>query len=323
MSRNWIRSCYIVLNGNSQKVVTGGGPTDLRIKYAIEPPSIQSPNMAHFRIYNPNPTTTSALKAKEYTRLEFYGGYQDNCGLVYSGGIKQSTSGHETAVDSYVDIWCADGDQGYINARVSKTLAAGYTPQDKLQVALDAFAQYGVTLGIVNVDLSTPKYPRGLPMIGMARDVVREIAYSKGAQWSIQDNRINVIDGKKPIQTSTYVMNSKTGMIGWPKQTTNGIEVTSLLNSALRPDTLVQINEASINQAEPDTNTYTGETSQKTFDLTYTGLIAADGLYRIIYMERTGDTRGQEWYDVSMCIAVNGGFLNDAEIEAGYSSGWE
>ena len=314
MARNWGRVCKLLVNG--QGVTSNLG--DLRVVFEIKASSIQSPNAASFRVYNVAPTTVAKLKQKEFTSVEFYAGYQDHSGLVYKGTIKQAATGHETATDSYVDIFCADGDAAYNRAVVSKTLAAGWTHQDKLQAALDAMAPLGVTMGYSNVDLTRVKFPRGLPLSGMAREIIREVASSNGATWSIQDGKVNVIDGDKPIGTSTFAMNSQTGMIGWPQQTEDGVVVQSLLNSALRPDTIVQIDQNSINEAEQDNNPFTGAGSQTNFNLAHTGLIAADGRYRIIYMTRRGDTRGQEWFDISTCIAVSGGSENASELQTGY-----
>ncbi|WP_210253153.1 hypothetical protein, partial [Beijerinckia sp. L45] len=176
MSQNWLRSCSLSVNGTT---ISGGGQTDLRITFSIEMTTIQSPNPARFRIYNAGPSTIAALKAAEGTKVTFSGGYQGNTGVLYVGDLKQFIgSGHETPVDSYVDLLCAGGDQAYNQARVTKTLSSGWTPQDKLQAAVTAMGAHGITMGLTNVDLTQPKFPRGIPLIGMARQLIREVAMS-------------------------------------------------------------------------------------------------------------------------------------------------
>lgn len=181
---------------------------------------------------------------------------------------------------------------------------------------------FGISLGRVNIDLSQPKYPRGIPLAGMAHEILRHVALSKGALWSIQQGKVDIIDQKKPVTGGVTVMNSNTGMIGWPQQTPDGVLVRSLLNPALQPNGRVQINQKSIQQAEQDNNPVSGAGSQKNFDLTNTGLIARDGIYRIIFMTRAGDTRGSDWFDESMCIAAQGASPNEAELNAGYGLGF-
>ncbi len=328
MSRNWLRSCSLSLTGTRKsRTIMGGGPADLRITFTIAASTIQSPNQGRFSIYNPNADTVAQFQNTEFKSLQFSAGYQDNVGLIYKGDIKQSVYGKENATDTVLTIYCADGQLGYQAARVSKTLAAGWTPKDKAQVALDALAPFGITLGTVNVDLSQPKYPRGRPFIGMARDLLRQVTLSAGAVWSIQNGQVQIIDHKKPVPGSALVLNSRTGMISIPTQTEDGIIVQSLLNPVLKVNTHVQIAQDAINQAERDNGlTAQGrDVNEKNTNLSYTGKIAEDGLYRVVFLQRDGDTRGIEWTDTATCIAIHGGYTNEAQTKAdpGFSLGEE
>ncbi len=319
MSRNWLRSCSLSLTG-AQKSRTnmGGGPADLRITFAIAASTIQSPNQGRFSIYNPNRDTVAQFMNKEFKNLQFSAGYQDNIGLIYKGDIKQSVYNKESATDTVLTVYCGDGQFGYQASRANKTLAAGYSPMDKAKVALDAMAPFGITLGTVNVDLSQPKYPRGRPFIGMARDLLRQVTLSAGAVWSIQNGQVQIIDHKKPVPGSALVLNSRTGMISIPTQTEDGIIVQSLLNPILKVHTHVQIAQDAINQAERDNGlTAQGlDVNEKNINLSYTGKIAEDGLYRVLFLQRDGDTRGIEWTDTATCIAIHGGFINKAQADA-------
>ena len=44
------------------------------------------------------------------------------------------------------------------------------------------------------------------------------------------------------------------------------------------------------------------------------GFIAADGIYRIVFMDTQGDTRGQDWHQVMTVIAVNGGAPSPKDV---------
>ena len=258
--------------------------------------------MARFRVYNPSQTLADKLQAKEFTKIEFYAGYRDNSGLVFSGEVMQTIGGHETATDTFVDIFAADHATSYNKATVNKTLSAGYTPQDKAQVAIDAMAPYGTQLGLVNVDLSQPKFPRGLPMVGMARDVLRQVAFLKGALWSIQNGSIHIIDHTKPVQSDTIVMNAATGMIGWPRQTIDGIIVTSLLNPRLQPHVNLKIDPKTIIQAEQNNNPFTGPADLNNVWLNKQNVTS--GIYNVFKINRHGDTRANDWYDESWCVGA-------------------
>jgi hypothetical protein len=59
------------------------------------------------------------------------GGWNEvNVGTIFEGSIKYVRTGHETKVDSCVELIAADGGAGYNFAIVSTTLAAGQPPND-------------------------------------------------------------------------------------------------------------------------------------------------------------------------------------------------
>ena len=161
MATNFLRTCSLSLTGGSSRVIKGGGSTDLDIVFNIKATTLQAPNVGSFRVFNPSQATIAQFKDKEFKTVQFSAGYEDHNGPIYTGDIMQSRSGKEDAVNGYLDIFCSDAGNAYQQARVTKTLAAGYTPRDRLQVALDALAPFGITLRTVNVDLSTPEISQG------------------------------------------------------------------------------------------------------------------------------------------------------------------
>ena len=325
MARNFPRSCSLTLSGSRTKTVTGGGPAGLRITFSIKQWHVQSPNMATFRVYNPSPDTRSKLKGKEFDKVTFSAGYEGNVGLIFSGNLKQSIFGHETAVDTYVDLFCADGDQAYNAARVTKTLAAGWTPADKLKAAADAMAPYGVTMGVNTLNLSQPKFPRGIPLVGMARDIIRQVALSNGGLWSMQLGKLTVTPKSLDTgQSGAVELTAATGLVGWPRQTQDGILIRSLLNPALQPLQKIKLDPSQIIEAERDNNPFSESGPVTNNNLDVQGLGA--GVYTIFHMDRTGDTRGNDWYDESMCIGVvtatgSPGSLPPSQFTLGYSLG--
>ena len=319
MSRNFHRVCSLALSGKSGRTITGGGLADLRIEFAIKQWDLQSPNVGHFKIWNPGKSTVAQFQNQEFTKVDFSAGYEDNVGLIFSGEIKQAISGHETATDTYIEIHAASGDRGYNQGRISTTLAKGHTPQDRVDAAIKAMAPFGVSLGLVNVDLSQPKYPRGIPLVGMARDVLRSVALSAGASWSIQNGeKVHIVDQRKPVTGNAIKLTASTGLIGWPRQTQDGIEVTSLLNPALQPHANIMLDPSQIIAAQQNINVNSPSSALQNQQLDQQALGA--GTYNIYHLDRRGDTRGPDWYDTSLCIG-KGGTVPIAAAQQGYSMG--
>ena len=94
-----------------------------------------------------------------------------------------------------------------------------------------------------------------------------------------------------------------------------------LLNPAIKIHTQVKIDQASINPAERDINVDSdfGNVGSKAFNLDNTGIIAADGLYRVLYLEGECDTRGQPWHQTLTCLAT-GANPNESQFDAGMVS---
>lgn len=319
MGRQFLRKCLLSLAGSSNLTIPGGGPKDLRIEFAIGASTLMAPNQSRFRITNPNPQTVASFKGKEFSTVTLLAGYEDNCAQIYSGDIKQTLTAHaENIVDSYIDIFAYENGNAYQQARVGKTLSAGWTPRDKVNLALEAMKPLGISgLGFVNVDLDSPKYPRGRPFIGMARDLLRQVALSAGGHWSMHDGKVHIINPDKPIDSGgPIVLNSQTGLVGFGQQTENGVVVRCLINPAIRVHSKVKIDESSIILAERKNGPFDGP-SETNRNLDNAGRIASDGTYTVLFMEVEGDTRGQSYYQTLTCLAdINA--LNKSEIDSGY-----
>ncbi len=97
-----------------------------------------------------------------------------------------------------------------------------------------------------------------------------------------------------------FVLNSRTGMIGMPIQTIDGIQVTCLLNPKIVPGSRIQIDQASVQQAKFDPS-YTGVVNNSMIPAT-----ADDGFYKVLMVNHTGDTRGTPWYTNCLCLRADG-----------------
>lgn len=281
-------------------VVTKAGDgldlSGLRIKFSIKKSDAQTPNTAEIRLYNVADATAHSIR-HEFTRVVLQAGYESHYGVIFDGNIIKVRVGRENGTDGYLDIAAGDGDQAYNYAIVNHTLAAGATQGDQLGVSLGAMAGQGAGAGSL-ADTGTAKLPRGKALYGMARDYLRHSARAADASWSIQDGKVQLVPltGLRPSQV--VVLTSKTGLVGTPEQTDGGIKARCLLNPLLVIGGQVQINEQDIAEAAlPDT------TKKETVNDPVT--IEHDGLYRLLLVEHTGDSRGAEWYSDLVCLGVD------------------
>lgn len=287
--------------------------SELRIRFSVRRGDVATPNTADIRVYNVSDQTAKKAQLKEFSRVVLQAGYAGNYGVIFDGTIKQVRRGRESQTDTYLDITAADGDSPYNWAVINTSLAAGSTPDDHLQAALQAMESRGVTMG-QRPPLPANKLPRGKVMFGMVRDHLDNLGKTQDVSWSFQDGQLTLIPNTAYLPGEAVVVNSATGMVGLPEQTQNGITVKMLLNPSVKCGRRLQIDNASIQQmrlspAELDEASVRMMLEQVRLD--------ADGFYKVLVANHVGDTRGNEWYTDVICISIDATVLNQGMLKAG------
>lgn len=305
MADNYLRVCRLIAGGKTLNL------DDMQVEFLVRQKRVSTPAIAEIRLTNLADSTKNAI-CRQNQSVILEAGYQDHYGAIFKGTIKQGNRGKINGTDTFVDLFCGDGDQAYIKGQVIKTLPKGSTRQDVVNECLKAFAPYGITKGFMSPKLNDGfKYPQAVPLFGQARDIMRRVARDIGADWSFNSGKLNVIHKTEALPGGDVVLNSQTGMVGRATQTFNGIIVRTLINPAMYKDRIVKIDGSSIDRAAPDPSF--GYENPNTAKLPS---IAADGRYRVYGVDRTGNMRGGEWFDTLYCAAASGdGFLPKALIE--------
>lgn len=286
--------------GNDQ---TGFDLSQMQIKFSVHQSDIETPNVAIIRVYNLKQETVGQIQSLSGPmtasggRVILQAGYEDltDFGVIFDGLIKQVRVGRENATDTYLDILAADGDTAIRLAVVNKSLKAGSTIADRLNVAQQALQQHNVTAGYLPA-LPSTGLPRGKVLFGLARALARNEADNAGCRWSIVNGKFQLIPLTSYAPDQAVVLTSKTGLIGLPEQTQDGIHARTLLNPNLKVGRRVQIDNKSV--------------QQQPIDLRYTAInffpsIATDGFYRVMVVEHEGDTRGNDFYSDLVCLQID------------------
>lgn len=304
--QQYLRECQLLVSDNQSNALD---LSNLRIKFSVKRSDVMTPNTADIRVYNVETETALYL----YTQLNpgrgkdgvlinkgkvlLQAGYKSNFGGIFQGNIKQILIGRESATDTYVDIVAGDGESAYNFAVVNTTLSAGSTQGDQVTAAAGAMAPHGVTKGHIG-DMPLNQLPRGKVLYGNARNYLRDIAQTTKKTWSIQDGKITFVPITSYLPGERVVLNSKTGLIGSPQQTNTGLNVKCLINPLIRVGGLIDISEASVEEFKLNLNV-PGSPSNNPSPLT------ADGVYYVMVIEYSGDTRGTDWYCTMVCMFQN------------------
>jgi hypothetical protein len=254
---------------------------------------------------------------QEYQNVVLQAGYQTGkYGVIFKGSIKQFRRGHESATDTFLDIYAGDGDPAFLFAVLNKTLATGATVQQRAQVMLDENKKYGLgSFPISNAASTAANVPgdiRGQTYWGMNNTELVRLGRQVGWTMTVTDGKLSIIPLNGYLPGEALQLSASTGMIGWPEQTQAGINVTTLLNPAIHVQNLVQIDNADINQTRAPSDGFnssdgpfvvTGFPNPRTQSLYQP--VTDDGIYKVIVVEHEGDTRGNPWYTNMVCLAVD------------------
>lgn len=304
MANQFGRKTSLIVSAGTQ----GLDLSQMRFKFNTRNADEQAPNTLYVRIYNLKKETVQKI-GTEFTTITLQAGYESgNFGIIFQGNIKQTATGRERNVDSFVDIWAADSDEYYNFSVISLALKAGQTPAQVINAIQAAPSVNGVAALPYATDASgliagagagtAQALSRGKVLFGMTRDYARDWANKYGYSWSMQNGQFVVvpITGYRPGEA--IVLSSTTGLIGVPEATADGVKARALLNPLIRIGCLVQIAQSDINQI-----------TQQQQGLSYSPAIAtvttAAGFYRVLVAEFSGDTRGTEWYVDLICLAVD------------------
>lgn len=270
--------------------------SELRCKFSVKRSDTMTPNVADIRVYNLEENTAIRIR-DEFRNVILQAGYEGNYGVIFKGNIKQVIIGRESATDTFIDIIAGDGDRAYNFAVVNATVAAGATQRDVVNTAVQSMNSKGVTEGHIG-DMPTAQLPRGKVMFGNARNFLRDVADMTDKSWSIQDEKVTFVPKKSYLPGERVVLTSKTGMIGTPQQTNEGVNVKCLLNPNIQIGGRVEIDNRSIERLKINLSVPNSPAN-------IPAPLTADGVYYVLVAEHEGDTRGVPWYTNLVCLNVD------------------
>lgn len=292
--QQYLRRCNLLVGDDSGN---GLDLSNLRIKFAVKKTDGQTPNTASIRVYGLASGTANQIE-REFSRVLLQAGYETNYGVIFQGDAKRIRQGRENGTDVFLDIQAADGDAAYNFAVVNATLAAGATQRDQIAAAAKAMAADNVALGYIG-ETPTEALPRGKVLYGPSREYLRQSAETSSASWSIQDGVVQFVPNAGLLPGTAVVLNARSGLVGVPEQTNDGIKFRCLLNPQIRMGAALQINSKDILAAELDAAPAAGKEPAQP------ATIAADGIYRVITLVYAGDTRGNDWYCEGVGLAYD------------------
>lgn len=339
-TRQWLRKISLVAEDAQQGSID---LSNMRVRFTITHMTNQMPATLMAHIYNPSRAT--ALKLinmktiptgqpvsrgegnagdSSAAKITLQAGYEGNFGIIFKGDLIQTKAGRESPTDTFVDLFCGDGDWAHVWGKINRTLAAGYTPHDVNGVFKDALSQYGQTVNDLPQDVPSQAAPRGKVMYGMARDYQSDLAKTYQLTAFPRYGSLEWLPQSAYRPGDIVIVNSNTGMIGIPQQTQYGVSVQMLLNPSVGPGTLLRIANRDIARGQAVATISREGTfgnTQLTKSLNEPNE-DADGAYKVLGVDHEGDTRGTEWYTRAECVSTNAS-AKGVVVPVEYGTAWQ
>lgn len=221
---------------NSTKKISG-----LKISFSVSKNNEATPNDAEIKIYNLSDETRKSLDGENIS-IELKAGYEGlngdggNIETIFIGNVKKVTQEIQKP-DIITSITAGDGEKKYRNKRHTK----GYPEGTKLKTVVQDITK-SLDLGKGSLDaIPDITYNSGVTLQGLCRDHLDNIARSNDLEWSIQDEKLQIIKRDGFTKDSVLVISPTSGLIGSPNKTKKGVEFTSLLQPQLKIGRKVEI----------------------------------------------------------------------------------
>lgn len=317
-NNQWLRRIELLLSTQDHSKFID--LSQFHIKFSVGAEDLETPNTCEIRLYN-LAKETAAYVLTEFNTVTLNAGYiGGSFGSIFQGTIKQVKFGRENATDTYVDIYASDGDVVYLNGTVVDNIPKGKTLAETVQKVAGGMQQSAAEINAAAVNISSQAdmstivvdsqhFPqiRGQVLFGMGKSVMRNLANTLEATWSIQNGRITLLNRTAYTNDPPVDINVATGLIGLPEQTDEGIKVQSLLNPLIRIGGRINLNNKEIVQTmQQNPNAAPIQYNQRT-GFQYMAALANSpgGFYRAYAISHEGDTRGNPWYTHLTCLAVS------------------
>jgi len=335
--RQWLRKISLI----AEEVGSDGIELSaLRVVFEVEAATVDMPQTLRAKIYNLSKGTAQKLTSmktvpagqgvgssaagRSAAKVTLQAGYEGNFGIIFAGDMIQHRTGRESPTDTFVELFCGDGDWAHVWGKINRTLAAGYVPKDINEEQKKVLQKYGMQVGDLPEDVPQTAAPRGKTMYAMAREVRRDLAQTYNL--SAYPNQGNLVwlaqSAYRPGDIAE--INAGTGMIGMPQQTPYGVSVNMLLNPSIGPGALLRVKNESIQQGQFQTsrggnfdpNAYLAGSLSKPDS-------NADGSYKVLGVYHKGDSRGNDWYTRAECIATNPQGASNQKVPPSYGTVWQ
>jgi hypothetical protein len=292
-NREWFRVVELVVGAQGQ----GIDVANLRVHFEIIKSVDATPNTATIKVYNLHPRNVELIR-DVYKDVFLNAGYYGAVSQIFGGNI-QYVSYYRDKADTITEITGADGDRDYRHAYINHTLAAGSNDMDVVRACVGTMAKTRLA-NETDAQVTTNKRLRGKVLQGPTREVLSQVARSNMCNWSIQDGNLQIIQVDSRLPGQAIVVSAETGLLEAPERNDKGISAKCLLNPNIVINAAIKLDNQAIRVKQLKQHALKTPTQSSGAPVP----LNKDGIYKVIKLTHSGDTRDNEWYTTLECIGL-------------------
>lgn len=246
---------------------------DLKVRFKVDKTLDAKPNTATVEIFNLNPVSTAVFQKRPlHVRLSV--GYARDAQLnrVIEGDMISAVPSR-SGPDSIMLLNLGSGERAFVEARTSAVFGKGV---DKRTLVKQIASDMGLSIptSIESAKALLRQYSDGISMKGSSQELLSKQLKGTGLQWSIQDDKLQILDSKDTLKGQVEVISPATGLLDSPvyaPSTAPGTPPILKCKLLLRPQIIPGVRV---------------KVESKDFS----------GFYKVLKVGHSGDTRENDWY---------------------------
>ena len=307
MSLQWGRLCRLTVQVEQDKP-KALDLSDFHIYFHISQPTSETPKSAEIYIYNMSKSTMDELcgtdNQKISSKVILEVGYEGSAlEILFKGEVFQYRRGRDNQTDTWLCILAVSGKIVKTEKVVGIAVPAGTTIDQTKNMLLKEYEGAGLQLGHTP-ELSDQRLIRGRVIFGSLDANMQQFSKDNNLAYTLSDDEIHMRVVDRYTIEPLHILTPKTGVIGMPQLTMDGLNVTCLLNPKLKWGGRVQVDMTNM-QTESYDVAWGSEGVDQPFK-NPTLASGVNGMFIICSAEHSGDNRGADWYTNLVCVAVGG-----------------
>ncbi|MEG2265221.1 baseplate hub protein [Acinetobacter johnsonii] len=307
MSLQWGRLCRLTIQINKD-APEALDLSDFHIYFHISQPTTEAPKAAEIYIYNMSKETMDRLCGSDSQKISskviLEVGYADSgFEILFKGEVFQYRRGRDNQTDTWLCILAVSGKVVKTETAIGIAIPAGKSVDETKNILLKEYEGAGLQLGH-SPTLSDQKFIRGQVLFGSLDANMKQFSKDNDLAYTLSDEEIHMRIVDKYTIEPLHILTPNTGVVGMPQLTTDGLNVTCLLNPKLKWGGRVQVDMTNM-----QTESYDIAYGQEGVDQPFKNPTLAsgiNGMFIVCSAEHSGDNRGNDWYTNLVCIAVGG-----------------